>query len=100
MGCPWTCCSSLTAAVPMAVAVVAVAVVTFDLAVYMDVDDIETMSGRQRLVEVEGAGCTMAGSILARVNLGHRLVYLRPAEDMKWMSQLKWKERLWSVGQD
>ena len=84
----------------MVVAAVAVAVVTFDLAVDIDVDDIETMFGRQRLVEVEEAGCMMAGSILVGVNSEHTQVYLRPVEDMRRMSQLRWKERSRSVGQD
>ena len=78
----------------------AVVVVTFDLAVSMDVDDIETTFGRQRLGEVEEAGCMMAASILVGANSEHTQVYLRPVEDMRTMSQPRWKERWPSVGRD
>ena len=78
---------------------VAGAVVSFGLTVDIDVDDIETMSGRQKLVEVEEAGSMMAGSTF-EVKSAHTQVYLRPVEDMRWMSQLRWKERLRSVGPD
>ena len=84
----------------MVVAAVAGAVVTFDLAVDIDVDDIETMSGRQRLVEVGEVGCMMAASILVGVNSEHTQVYLRPVEDMRRMSQLRSKERSRSVERD
>ena len=67
----------------MVVAAVAVAVVTFDLAVDIDVDEIETLSDRQRRVEVEEAGCMMAGSTFVRVDSKHTQVYLRPVEDMR-----------------
>ena len=67
----------------MVVAAVAVAVVTFDVAVNIDVDEIETLSDRQRRVEVEEAGCMMAGSTFVRVDSKHTQVYLRPVEDMR-----------------
>ena len=74
------------------------AAVTSEFAVDIDVDDSETMSGRQRLVEAEEAGCMMAEWLL--VGAEHRPVYLRPVEDMRRLSQRKWKERLRSVGRD
>ena len=76
------------------------AAATFDYAADIDVDDSETMPGRQRLVEVEEAGCTMAELILVGANSEHRPVYLRLVEDMRRLSQRRWKERLRSVGQD
>lgn len=80
-------------------AVVVVAI--FDPVENIGVGDMETSSaGRQRLVEVEEAGCMLMGLKLAGVCWKYKWVCHRLVGDMRRMLQLIWRAMLPSVGRD